>query len=71
MRTTALLRRRSRLIAFVYVGHVHESTAILQRSIIGVEIGSYAVTLRQVSDVFCVCDELNRAKDRALRHTAV
>jgi len=48
-----------------------KTTAVVQLSIVGVEVRSNIVTLRQVSDILGVCRKLYRAENGALVHTAV
>ena len=39
--------------------------------VVGKEMKVDGVSIEQISDVFRIANELNRAQDRALRHTAV
>jgi len=39
--------------------------------VVGKEMKVDGVSIEQISDVFRIANEVNRAQDRALRHTAV
>ena len=44
---------------------------MVQLSIVGIEVRSNVVTLRQVNDILGICCELYRAENGALGHTTV
>ena len=48
-----------------------KTTAVVQLSIVGVEVRSNTVALRHVNDILGICRKLYRAENGALGHTAV